>query len=117
MPGMMGPRPGVGGGAAPGTGAPGAPGAGGAPDMGALMDAMRRAGLAPPGGMGGMGAPPVPPVAPGAPRAPAADPRETFRAELEQMRNMGFVDEDACIRALQATSGNVQFAINRLLGE
>lgn len=51
-----------------------------------------------------------PPVAPPAP-APSRPPRDWSR-ELEQMREMGLTDERLCIQALEATSGNVDAAVN-----
>ena len=62
------------------------------------------------GGMGGIGAP-----AP-ASGVPAQPPAERFAAQLRQLRDMGFYDEEAAIAALTATHGNVQLALERLLG-
>lgn len=53
----------------------------------------------------------MPPVVP----QPPGDPREMYATQLEQMRNMGFFDEAANIRVLQATQGNVSAAVDRLL--
>lgn len=53
-------------------------------------------------------APPPPP--------PQGNPREIYREQLQQLREMGFPNEDANIAALQQAQGNVQFALERLLG-
>ena len=44
-------------------------------------------------------------------------PAERFGAQLQQMRDMGFYDETANIRALTATNGNVSAAVERVLSE
>ena len=69
-------------------------------------------------GMGGMatgemGGMPFPGFAPPAPGLP---PAELYASQLQQMAEMGFVDAEANTRALQATGGNVNAAIERLLG-
>lgn len=61
-----------------------------------------------PGGFPGMGGP-----AGGS--GAQQPPRERFATQLGQLRDMGFTDEEAALRALQATGGNVQAAIDRLL--
>ena len=38
-----------------------------------------------------------------------------FASQLQQLREMGFYDTDACITALRATGGNVSAALDRLL--
>eukprot|EP00166_Cyanidium_caldarium_P006166 ctg_826.g179 len=38
-----------------------------------------------------------------------------FATQLQQLREMGFYDTDACITALRATGGNVSAALDRLL--
>ncbi|XP_071952317.1 ubiquilin-1-like [Antedon mediterranea] len=43
-------------------------------------------------------------------------PEVQFRTQLEQLATMGFVDRDANIRALTATNGDVNAAIERLIG-
>lgn len=40
-----------------------------------------------------------------------------FASQLQQMREMGFFDTDACIAALRATGGNVSAALDRLLND
>eukprot|EP00741_Cyanophora_paradoxa_P006092 tig00000983_g5907.t1 len=97
-------------------GAPGAPGgasaagggaAGGAPlDMAAMMQGLQglMGGM---GGMGGMGASPPPPAGP---------PEEVYAGQLRQLEDMGFLERDANLAALTATRGNVQAAVDRLLG-
>lgn len=42
-------------------------------------------------------------------------PQVRFASQLQQMRDMGFFDEYSNIRALEATNGNVNTAIDRLL--
>lgn len=43
-------------------------------------------------------------------------PEERFRLQLEQLQGMGFINREANIQALQATGGDVNAAVNRLLG-
>ncbi|XP_075264087.1 ubiquilin-1-like [Convolutriloba macropyga] len=43
-------------------------------------------------------------------------PEERFRLQLEQLQSMGFINREANIQALQATGGDVNAAVNRLLG-
>ena len=43
-------------------------------------------------------------------------PEILYRDQLSQLNSMGFTDAAANIRALIATGGNVQAAIDRLLG-
>jgi ubiquilin len=58
-------------------------------------------------GMGaGMGAPP-----------PAADPETAYATQLQQLQDMGFFDRETNVRALQATGGNVNAAVERLLAQ
>lgn len=92
----------------------GGPGAAGAPDIAGLMQALGGAGGA--GGMapglagllgaGGAGGGALPPV---------ANPEETYAPQLQQLRDMGFGNHQENIRALQATGGNVNAAVERLL--
>ncbi|ETI46074.1 hypothetical protein F441_09458 [Phytophthora nicotianae CJ01A1] len=49
------------------------------------------------------------------PAAPAGNPEEIYASQLTQLNDMGFSDRDRNIRALQATFGNVQAAVDRLL--
>jgi len=51
----------------------------------------------------------------GAPGTAAQPPEERFRVQLEKLRDMGFTDQASNIVALQATSGNLDAAIDRLL--
>lgn len=46
---------------------------------------------------------------------PVADPETAFATQLSQLEAMGFVDRAASIAALQATGGNVEAAVERLL--
>ena len=50
------------------------------------------------------------------PAAPLADPAVTYASQIQQLRDMGFSDQPAMIRALIATQGNVNAAVERLLG-
>eukprot|EP00049_Salpingoeca_infusionum_P018573 m.357835 g.357835 ORF g.357835 m.357835 type:complete len:476 (+) comp17957_c0_seq1:256-1683(+) len=52
---------------------------------------------------------------PPTPSAPSQPPAERFASQLEQLHAMGFYDDAANLRALTATQGNVQMAIDRLL--
>mmetsp|Transcript_6841 Transcript_6841/g.12389 ORF Transcript_6841/g.12389 Transcript_6841/m.12389 type:complete len:323 (-) Transcript_6841:1344-2312(-) len=54
-------------------------------------------------GMGMFGVPPV------------TNPQEAYRSQIQQLKDMGFVNESANIQALQATGGNVEAAVERLL--
>ena len=81
------------------------------------------------GGMGGMAAPQQqqPGIggldfsqflgggAPSTPQPPA-DPAVTYASQITQLEAMGFQDRAANIRALTQTSGNVNAAVERLLG-
>lgn len=49
-----------------------------------------------------------------APPVPQGNPREIYREQLQQLRDMGFPNEDANIAALQQSQGSVSFAIERL---
>lgn len=46
---------------------------------------------------------------------PPGNPREIYASQLEQLRAMGFPNEQANIAALQQSQGNIEFAIERLL--
>jgi ubiquilin len=56
-----------------------------------------------------------PPAAPVPAPAPV-DPSVRYAAQLQQLKDMGFFDEAANLRAIQATHGNVNAAVERLLG-
>lgn len=116
-------------GAAPG-GAPGATGTGSGttppatatPPAAAPFDFAAMARMM---GGGGMGFPTAPAAAAAgstasapapAPAAPAVAPEVRFASQLEQLHAMGFTDDAANIRALTVTQGNVNFAVERLLG-
>lgn len=61
------------------------------------------------GGMGGaMGGGATPP-------APVQNPEEAYARQLQQLQDMGFYDREENLRALQAASGNVNAAVERLL--
>ncbi|KAK9906810.1 hypothetical protein WJX75_008440 [Coccomyxa subellipsoidea] len=88
-----------------GAGAPAAP-----PNFASMFNALNvggGGGLGAGGGMGlgGFGIP-----------AAVSNPETAFATQLEQLRAMGFYDEQANIQALQATGGNVNAAVERLLG-
>ena len=89
--------------------APAAPGAPGAqPDWASIMGNMFPAGGGvPQPGTPGMGMPPA---------APAVAPEIRFAAQISQLCDMGFFDTDSNVRALTATGGNVNAAVERLLG-
>lgn len=46
---------------------------------------------------------------------PTEPPETRFRAQLEQLEEMGFSERQANVRALLATGGNVEAAIEYLL--
>eukprot|EP01026_Neomeris_dumetosa_P007652 TRINITY_DN12375_c0_g4_i1.p1 TRINITY_DN12375_c0_g4~~TRINITY_DN12375_c0_g4_i1.p1 ORF type:complete len:449 (-),score=57.37 TRINITY_DN12375_c0_g4_i1:275-1621(-) len=46
---------------------------------------------------------------------PVQDPETVYATQLQQLQDMGFLDRAANIRALQATGGNVNAAVERLL--
>ena len=43
------------------------------------------------------------------------DYKEKYKDQLAQMKDMGFINEEANIQVLKQCSGNVQFAVERLL--
>ena len=51
-----------------------------------------------------------------APAAPAVSPEIHFASQISQLCDMGFFDTEANVRALTATGGNVNAAVERLLG-
>lgn len=54
----------------------------------------------------------------GVPQPQSTEPPEVrFSVQLEQLQDMGFTNHQANLAALQATGGNVQLAIERLLGQ
>ena len=53
---------------------------------------------------------------PAAPATPAVDPATRYSSQIQQLVDMGFADREANLRALIATSGNVNAAVERLLG-
>jgi len=52
----------------------------------------------------------------GAPNVPLVPPEQRFQIQLEQLSTMGFHDRAANIQALTATGGDVNAAIERLIG-
>lgn len=120
--GMMPPPP-----PAPPTGG----GGGGGLDMDALMAAMGGGGGGGAGGfgggmgmgMGGGALPPMPPAGFGLGGGMGAGggltpeiARQRYATQLQQLQMMGFPNEEANIRALTMAQGNVDFAVNFLLG-
>merc|ERR1719356_890076 len=95
-------------GGAPGGMQAGAPGAGaGGFDMAAMMQAMQGMGGAGAGGAGGAG------------DAAAQDERpaeDRFATQITQLEGMGFPDKNSNIQALSMANGDVNQAINFLLG-
>ena len=69
------------------------------------------------GGFGGMGAGGMGQIPPGffAPPQPQGDPRTLYANQLEQLKAMGFPNEEANLAALVQSQGSVDFAIERLL--
>lgn len=63
------------------------------------------------GGLGGLGG------GLGGPGAgdPSQPPEERYKTQLEQLQTMGFVNKEVNLQALQATGGNVEAAVERLL--
>ena len=59
------------------------------------------------GGMGGMGGM-------GAGAGDTRPPRERYANELNQLKEMGFSDEETNLQMLQQCNGNVNLAIERL---
>lgn len=49
------------------------------------------------------------------PSAPRGDPRVIYRQQLQEIKDMGFPNEEAILIALEQTQGNVSFAVDRLL--
>jgi ubiquilin len=54
--------------------------------------------------------------APGVPGMPQPPPEERYRSQLEQLASMGFLNREANIQALSSTFGDVNAAVERLLG-
>lgn len=50
-----------------------------------------------------------------APLAPRGDPRVIYRQQLQEIKDMGFPNEEAILIALEQAQGNVSFAVDRLL--
>jgi ubiquilin len=48
---------------------------------------------------------------------PVQNPEELYRTQLQQLQDMGFINREANIAALQATGGNVNAAVERLLNQ
>jgi len=95
---------GAGAGAGAGTGAAGAGGAA-QPNPFANMGMMGGMNPQMMAAMGGAGAPA---------QTDARPPREKFATQLQQIKEMGFNDEDAILQILEQTGGNVQLALEKL---
>jgi ubiquilin len=52
----------------------------------------------------------------GVPNTSNVPPEELYATQLTQLREMGFIDTAENIQALVATAGNVNAAVERLLG-
>lgn len=50
------------------------------------------------------------------PPPPRGDPRVIYRQQLQEIKDMGFPNEEAILIALEQAQGNVSFAVDRLLG-
>jgi ubiquilin len=83
--------------------------------MQAAMQAMMGGGMGGQPGLGGgmAGAGALPPLAAPADARPA---EERFSTQLDQLSNMGFPDKHSNLQALQTANGDVNQAINSLLG-
>ena len=46
----------------------------------------------------------------------SAPPEERFKEQLKALNDMGFVNKEVNIQALEQTGGNVEAAIERILG-
>ena len=64
------------------------------------------------GGMGGMGQNQQPQ---GQAQPSNVNYKELYKEQLAQLKDMGFINEDANIEALKKCDGNVQFAVEKLL--
>jgi len=92
----------------PAAGAPaGSPGSTHPPFNPALMQQMLGGGGF--GGLGGFGGAPPPP-------ADTRSPEERFQTQLQQLQEMGFTNAAQNVRALLATGGNVQAAVEYIFG-
>lgn len=60
--------------------------------------------------LGGLGVPPA-----AAPASTQPPPEERFQVQLQQLQDMGFYDATSNVRALLATGGNVNAAVEYLL--
>jgi ubiquilin len=84
-------------------GMPGMGGMGGMPGMGGMDPAMMQQ------MMGGSGA--------GANPTDTRPPREKYAAELAQIKEMGFIDEEKVLSMLAQCNGNVNLTLERLFTE
>ncbi|KIM36527.1 hypothetical protein M413DRAFT_449070 [Hebeloma cylindrosporum] len=64
------------------------------------------------GGFGGFGGAPAVPATP----ADSRPPEERFQVQLQQLQEMGFTNASQNVRALLATGGNVQAAVEYIFG-
>ncbi|KAJ4458937.1 putative Ubiquitin family protein; expressed [Paratrimastix pyriformis] len=94
-------------------GATGGAGAAQSP-MGGLANLMAMFGGAPPASSP---APAGTPSSPARPAAPTVAPEVRFARELEQLHEMGFMDDTANVRALTLTNGSIQLALERLFAD
>ena len=87
----------------------GMPPAGGSPAAGSGAGAGAAAGGFNPAMMGMMGGPMG-----GAAAADTRPPKEKYAEQIQQIKEMGFPDEDAIAQILEQTGGNVQLALEKL---
>jgi len=95
------------------------PGAGAGSPFGmmdpALMQQLLAMGPFGAGGFGAFGGSPLQPSPSPAAPADARAPEERFQVQLQQLQDMGFTNASQNVRALLATGGNVQSAIEYIL--
>lgn len=58
---------------------------------------------------------PAPILTPAPAPVPPLDPATRFASQLQQLRDMGFTDQERALQALAATNGDVNAAVERML--
>ena len=48
-------------------------------------------------------------------RLPKDDPRVIYEKQLEELRDLGFDDEELCIKFLKETNGNVEEVVDKIV--
>lgn len=94
----------------PMAGLGGMPPLGGAPSPYGAMDFSSLIGGTGAGAFGGNPSIPTPA------RPATEEPSVRYASQLQQLQGMGFADDEASLRALVATGGNINAAVERLLG-